>query len=425
MRIELPYGRELLPVTVPDANLDAVLLPGDMRPLDDPGAETERCLRQPTGCPPLAEMLRGKRNACVVISDVTRYLPYAAFLPQLLAAIETAGVPRHKITILVAAGLHRATTQQELVEMLGAETAGAYRIVNHLARHAADSKLLGQTPQGMPVLVNKLYLEADFRVLVGMIEQHLMAGYSGGRKSVCPGICAAETIKFAHSPAILEHPDARYGTLAGNPVHEALTAAAQLAGAEMILNVVLKDRRHVAGVFAGALEAAFQAGVDFLERHIEVAYAGGADVVITSCTGYPLDATFYQAIKGIVAAVDLVKQDGTIIIASQLSEGVGSKEFRELVNSIEDINVFIERLGQAQEVVIDQWMLEELCKVLRIAKVMLYCKGGAVSPTQAAQLFVEPIETVEDGIRKCLDEYGGNARIVVLPQGEYLKKAGC
>jgi nickel-dependent lactate racemase len=420
MKIQLPYGRNTLEVDLPDKNLTGVFLAGEMQSIADPAAETLRCLRQPLGTPPLRELARGKKDACVVISDVTRYLPYPSFLPSLLTELEAAGIPRDKITILVATGLHRKTTEEELIEMLGQQTADAYQIANHVARDQDSCQFLGNTPGGMPVHVNKLYMKAELRILVGMIEQHLMAGYSGGRKSLCPGICGAETIKYTHSPVLLEDPGTSNGHISDNPFHREVSSAAEMAGVDFVLNVVLRERKDVAGVFAGNLTEAFSAGVAFLEQYILADCRKASDVVVTSCTGYPLDTTFYQTIKGMVAALDLVKPGGTVIIASQLAEGIGSDDFTSLTKrftTIEDFMASIEK----NEVIIDQWMLEELNKVLRKASVMLYCEGGAVSADEARGLFVEPISSLEEGIEKCLAKYGPDATIAALPQGEYLK----
>ncbi|MEX0715182.1 MAG: nickel-dependent lactate racemase, partial [Planctomycetaceae bacterium] len=255
-------------------------------------------------------------------------------------------------------------------------------------------------------------------IATGLIEPHLMAGYSGGRKLICPGIAALETVKVWHGPRFLEHPRADCGLLEGNPVHEENTRIARMAGCDFIVNVTLDRARRVTSIVAGDMERAFLEGVAFCERVVRAEVAEPCDVVVTSSAGYPLDTTFYQSIKGLTGVLPIVKQGGTIILAAGLTEGIGSPEFRRLFEEHASLDAFMERILGKDYFVLDQWQLEELAKVRRKARVK-YVSDGLPAET-LSKLFVEPAESVEAAIAEALEEHGPEARIAVVPKGPYV-----
>src|SRR5580692_2607324 len=261
MRIVLDYGKTGLPVEIPDANLVGPLGLRPVAPLPEPENALAAALANPTGTPPLVELARGKRSACVVICDITRPVPNEFLLRQILPTLEQAGIARDKITILIATGLHRPNLGEELVELVGREIATNYRVENHDGRNLAEHTFLGNSPRGVPAWIDTRYVQADLKITTGFIEPHLMAGYSGGRKLVCPGIAALETVKSWHSPAFLEHPNADCGILAGNPVHEENTWIARHTGCDFIVNVVIDAQRRPLKFVAGDMVAAFEQGV--------------------------------------------------------------------------------------------------------------------------------------------------------------------
>ncbi len=220
MRVHLEYGRTGLEVELPDRNVVKCLGYRVTRPLSDPKGSVRDCLTRPNGARPLAEIARGRATACVVVSDITRPVPNRALLPPILATLDESGIRRERVLILVATGLHRPNLGEELVEMLGPEIVAAYRIENHCGRELTEHTYLGESPRGIPVWIDTRYLEADLKITTGLIEPHFMAGFSGGRKLICPGLAARETILPWHSPRFLEHPNARTGVLRDNPVHE-------------------------------------------------------------------------------------------------------------------------------------------------------------------------------------------------------------
>jgi nickel-dependent lactate racemase len=270
----------------------------------------------------------------------------------------------------------------------------------------------------VPVYLDRRYVRADLKITTGLIEPHLMAGYSGGRKVICPGIAALETVKVWHGPRFLEHPRADCGFLEGNPVHEENTRIALMAGCDFIVNVCLDGQRRVTWVGAGDMIKAWEEGVRFVESVVKVPVPEPLDVVVTSCAGYPLDTTWYQAVKGLTGALPIVKRGGTIILAASLSEGLGGPEFQRLMADNPDLKVFKQRILGNDYFVMDQWQLEELAKVVERCKVKVVSHG--VSPETLRGCYVEPVATVEQAVADCIAEYGLSTRIGVIPKGPYV-----
>ena len=417
MRVKLDYGRTGLEVELPEQTIGPLEI-RTAEPIREPETAVWQALRQPMGTPPLAELARGRRNACVVVCDITRPVPNRILLPPILQTLEEAGIPRQDILILIATGLHRPNLGAELEEMLGAEIVSRYRIENHYGKRLHEHSFLGYSPRGVPVYIDRRYVEADLKITTGLIEPHLMAGYSGGRKVICPGLAALETVKFWHGPDFLEHPRADCGIVDGNPVHEEATAIARLAGCDFIVNVCIDGQRRITWVGAGDMERAWQHGVQFCEQLVRVPVPEPVDVVVTTAAGYPLDTTWYQAIKGLTGALPIVKQGGTIILAASLSEGVGSPEFYRLILENPDIRRFKQRILGRDYFVLDQWQLEELAKVLERCRVKVVSDG--LSAEVLRQCHVEPAASVEQAVAEALNEYGPNARLAVIPKGPYV-----
>ena len=418
MRVTLEYGRVGLDVTLPDANVVKCLGYRSADPIADPSGTIRDALASPIGSPPLADLAKGRNSACIVISDVTRPVPNAILLPRILETLETSGIPRDKILILVATGLHRPNVGEELEEMVGAEVARNYRIENHDGLNRQEHTNLGVSPRGVPVWIDSRYVEADLKITTGLIEPHFMAGFSGGRKLVCPGLAAIETIRVWHGPKFLEHPNARVGVLHENPVHEENTWIARRAGCDFIVNTVIDAERQILKLVAGDMEEAFHEGVDFVRTLVVDTVPEPVDVVVTSSAGYPLDTTFYQSVKGMVAAADIVKPGGTVILAASMSQGIGSEPFQRLFQENSSVDEFMHRILNSDYFVMDQWQLEELAKILRKARVVVVTDGLPAETLR--KLFVETAPTVEDAVDDCLARYGSDATIAVVPKGPYV-----
>ncbi len=418
MRMALEYGRDGLVVDLPEGNVVKCLGYQRVRPVEDPPGAVREALAAPTASPPLAQLARGRKDACVVISDVTRPVPNRLLLPPILETLQQSGIARERILILVATGLHRENVGDELAEMVGREVLANYRIENHHGLQRDEHVSLGESPRGVPVWIDRRYVEADLKITTGLIEPHLMAGFSGGRKLICPGLAALETVKVWHSPRFLEHPQARSGVLDGNPVHEENTWIARKSGCDFIVNTVLDDRRNLLKVVAGDMEEAFLEGVRFVQQVVRDTVDEPVDVVVTSSAGYPLDATFYQSVKGMVAAADVIKPGGTVILAAGLSEGVGSDDFQRLYRENPTLDRFMDRILHTDYFVMDQWQLEEFAKIRRKARIVVVSEG--LPRERLESLFVETAASVEAAVEDCLARYGPQATIAVIPKGPYV-----
>jgi nickel-dependent lactate racemase len=314
--------------------------------------------------------------------------------------------------------MHHASTPGELVEMLGEQTCARYRIESHVGRDSSSHRYLGETRGGIPVWIDQRYLDADLRIATGLVEPHLMAGYSGGRKAICPGICGVETLRPWHGPELLESQRAAPGVLEGNPVHDEAVAIARMAGCDFAVNVVLNSERKAAALFAGAIEEVFLAAVQAFDHIGAIPVEAPAPIVVTSSAGYPLDITWYQAVKGLAGALPAVEPGGTIIMAAGLREGMGADEFAQLTWRMRSFDQFMEELRRPDFFVIDQWQLEEMAKVARRARIKVFSEG--LSPADLRRALVEPVRSVEEGIQEALEMYGRRAGIIVIPEGPYV-----
>ena len=432
MNLTLDYGKTGLAVTLPANRLVAPPLTIlDAPPLADPAAAIAEAMRRPIGTAPLAELAKGKRTACIVICDITRPVPNALILPPMCRILEEAGVPRDGITILIATGLHRPNEGGELVELVGAEIAATYRCVNHHGKEAGEHDYLGVSSHGVPIWIDHRYTRAELKITTGLIEPHLMAGYSGGRKLICPGIAGLETVSAWHSPRFLEHPKADCGILDGNPVHAENTEIALTTGCDFILNVCIDGKRRITWVGAGDMLKAWEVGVQFCRDTVRAAVPERCDVVVTSCAGYPLDTTWYQAVKGLTGVLGIVKPGGTIVLAASLTEGLGSPEFQASLTDYIERGAFrpaarsgpapadgVPIPGAGDHCDMDEWQLVMLKKVLGVCKVKVV--SGAPFADVLRQCGVEPVATVEEAVAASLAEYGPHAKLAVIPKGPYV-----
>jgi nickel-dependent lactate racemase len=304
--------------------------------------------------------------------------------------------------------------------LLGERIAQRYRVVNHDARDAAAHTSLGEIAFGEGnsayVALDNTYLRADLKITTGLIEPHFMAGYSGGRKLVCPGIASAETILQFHAPPMIAHPGARAGNLQDNPIHAMSRAVAQKAGMDFLCNVTLSEERQITGVFSGALDEAHAAGVAHVDRQTKVA-CHEADIVITTGAGYPLDTTLYQAIKGMRCALPAVREGGTIIVTAGMQQGVGGHEFAAMCATLSTPEEFLARIFSS-EVIIDQWQLQEMAQVLQKCEVMVVTDG--LQPETLRQCLLTPMPSLPDALQVALKKHGTGACLTVIPEGPYV-----
>lgn len=418
MNYSLAYGHGTLSVDLPEKNVVKVLGIQPATVLPDSMEEVRRKLNHPNAAKPLAEIAAGKKSACIVICDITRPVPNKIMLPPILETLEQAGIADSEILLLVATGLHRASTPEEKLEMLGETIVHRYRVEDHDARNKNEHDYLGDSTHGVPIWIDRRYLAAEVKILTGLIEPHFMAGFSGGRKSICPGIAAAETIGIWHSPQFLEHKNARFGCIENNPVHAEQLEIAQKSGCDFIVNVVINHHRQILAVVAGDMNDAHLEGVDIARKYVTDTVKKPVDVVITSAAGYPLDKTWYQAIKGIVGAIEILKQNGTIILVAACDEGVGSKAFEEIATCFPKIETFMDAILADQFYVADQWQIEELAKALRKGNVKIVSDG--LPPEVFRKYYVTPSPSLEQAVADAFAEYGTEMTIAVMPDGPYV-----
>jgi nickel-dependent lactate racemase len=413
METSLLFGENRIGLALPDS---AILLEmKKLEPLPDPDAALQAALEKPLESLPLRDIAKGRKNACVVISDITRPVPNQMILPPLLDTLQKSGIRKDDITILIANGMHRPNMGDELEFMVGREIMEHFRIVNHHCRKPEEYRKIDLI-EGAPIEISKCYLDADLKILTGLIEPHFYAGYSGGRKSILPGISSFETMKFMHSFKMIDHPKVTNCVLDGNPFHQYGLRVTGLAGADFIVNVVINQGRKMSGVFAGHYNHAHLAGCDLVFRHSVVPVAEHVDMVITSGGGYPLDATFYQISKALVCAKNIMKRGGTIVVACECRDGLGSLEFCGIMRSVCSPREFFEGYCDPEKFVIDQWCAQNIYQVLDYAgKVYIYSPG--LSYDDVMKMGAIKIENVQSTVTRLLDSH---EKVVAVPDGPYV-----
>ncbi|MDR3750964.1 MAG: nickel-dependent lactate racemase [Terracidiphilus sp.] len=421
MKTQFSFGKNGIEVSVPDGFVCQVVKSRSAAALTDGprwalGDALEAALDNPIGCESLAALAAGKKTAAISVCDITRPAPNRVTLPPLLARLHEAGIPAEGITILIATGLHRAATTDEIETILGPAIASTYKVVSHDARALAEHRTLGRTVRGTPVFIDERFMAAELHITLGFIEQHLMLGFSGGRKLIAPGLAAQETIKAIHSPKFMREPLATEGSISGNPLHAELLEIARMARHDFSLDVTLTQNREISGVFAGDPVKAHAAGVKFVETNCLETLTEPVDAVITSAAGYPLDLTFYQTIKGVTAAAHVVRPGGRILILSECAEGVGSPEFARKLGGYQGHAQYLEAI-RATAVEVDQWQLEKLALTGLEHELYFYTPG--VKREQLGSLGARAFDTVDEAVAALLDGLPDGARVALIPEGPY------
>ena len=418
MRVELAFGKTGLNVELPGGFDYRMLEVKTARPLADQAGALQAALDAPIGSAPIAELARGKKTVAISVCDITRPAPNRRTLPPLLKRLHAAGIPRQGVRICIATGLHRIATDAEIREILGEEVASAgYEIVNHNAKVMAEHRHLGESSTGTPVYVAERFVSADLRITLGFIEPHLMLGFSGGRKLIAPGLAAQETIKVLHSPKFMRDARAVEGSIADNPLHRELLEIARMAGHDFVFDVALTRDRQIAGVFAGHPEQAHARGVEFVGAAMRQELPEKVDAVITTCAGYPLDLTLYQAVKGITAAQHIVKPGGRILICAACDEGPGAAEFTRMIREFPSDARFLEHIAGAP-VTVDQWQLEKLALVTQRFQVFFYTPG--VARDLWPSLWGPAFGSIDEAVAGVLAGLPPGAKVAVIPEGPYV-----
>ncbi|WP_222017915.1 nickel-dependent lactate racemase [Rhizobium leguminosarum] len=419
--IALSYGRGHLDITLPPDARPTVIRKQQLPKLADGRAAVIAALHNPVASEPLADLAKSRESACILICDITRPVPNGLFLRPMIETMISSGIPQEKISVLVATGLHRPNLGDELAELVGDPWVLAnVRVENHYARDETAHVDFGYTrTRHTPVKLDRLFAEADLRLATGLVEPHFMAGWSGGRKVIAPGVAHHETIRTFHSARFMEDPLAVQCNLIGNPLHEEQLEIVRMLGEVYALNTVLDENRDLVCVTFGEIIASHQAAVDFVSGATQIPLSRKFSTVITSSAGYPLDKTYYQTIKGMVTPLDILKPGGTLIIASECSEGFGSPEFREAQARLVELGPerFLATLTAKSLAEIDEWQTEMQLKPMRLGSVELYTTGLAGEDRRLTG--VGMIDNLQHAIARSITA-SGDPDVAVIPEGPYV-----
>lgn len=415
--IKLPYGKGFLEVEIPDERLNAILESdiNKYKPELDEVDLVREALENPIGTPKLRDMAKGKDKVVIIASDHTRPVPSKIIMPLMLEEIRK-GNPDADITILISTGCHRATTKEELIEKFGPEIVANEKIHVHDCDDESMLVNIGVLPSGGLLIINRLAVEADLLVAEGFIEPHFFAGFSGGRKSVLPGIASRATVMYNHNAEFIDNEKARTGMLDGNPIHRDMLYAARAARLDFIVNVIINSKKEIIHAVAGDCDLAHRQGCEFLGKYCRVKSAP-SDIVISTNGGYPLDQNIYQAVKGMTAAEATVNEGGVIIMVAKSNDGHGGERFYKTFKEEKDVDRMMETFlaTPSEETIPDQWQSQIFARVLKKAKI-IYVSDAPDDMVE--DLHMIPARTVEEAIEKA-DEILGkkDSKITVIPDG--------
>jgi nickel-dependent lactate racemase len=418
--IDLAFGRRQLAISLPESTHPTIIRKVPLPKMADQQQAIRHVLDHPIASPPLSKLATGRQSACILICDITRPVPNKLFLRPMIEDLLKAGIPAAKISVLVATGLHRPNEGAELEELVGDPwVLQTVRVENHFARNDDDHVDLGRTSRGTPVKIDRRFVQADLRIVTGLIEPHFMAGWSGGRKVIAPGVAHHETIRTFHSARFMEDPLAIQCNLVGNPLHEEQLEIVRMIGEVYALNTVIDEDRDLVHVNFGEVTASHLEAVEFITAATAIPVPRRFHTVVTSSAGYPLDKTYYQTVKGMVTPMDILEPGGTLIIASECSEGMGSAEFRRSQQKLVEIGPerFLAMLQAKSLADIDEWETEMQLKPMRLGHIQLYTTG--LNPEERRITGVELIDSIEDAVRCSVEKYGDPA-VAVIPEGPYV-----
>lgn len=421
MRIPLLYGKKGLTIDLPeDLEVEVIRKPA-MPVLPSPIEAVRGALASSKTAPPLAELARGWKTACILICDITRPVPNHLFLRPMIETLMEAGIPADGITVLVATGLHRPNEGKELAELVGDPwVLQTVTVANHFARDDAAHVDLGVTPtRQTPVKLDRRLVKADLKIATGLVEPHFMAGYSGGRKVIAPGVAHQDTITTFHSARFMADPATANCVLEENPLHEEQLEIVKMLGGAFALNTVLDEERRLSFVNFGEIVESHLEAIDNVRCFAEVPVSKRFKTVVTTAAGYPLDKTYYQTVKGMVGPIDILEPGGDLIIASACSEGMGSDEFvaaqKRLVEQGPDR--FFDTISQKRFADVDEWQSQMQLKPMKAGAVHLYTDG--LNAADRKLTGVAQTDSVQSAIALSV-QASGDRHIAVIPEGPYV-----
>ncbi len=409
-RETLPYGTGEITARIPEKNYLGTITPKFRPGVEDERAEILSALNHPMGTPPLREMAKRGMKVVIVVNDVTRPTPTYKLLHPLLQELGTSGIPDGDVLILVATGTHRDTRPDELESLLGKEALSRFRVINHHCQEDEMMVDLGKTSHGVPIVINRLFYEADLKILTGSIEPHQSAGYSGGRKSLLPGLASLQALRLHHGYQ-MRSPDPAMGWVEGNPFHLSALEAAKRAGTDFILNVVQNHKKEITRAVAGDVDKAWLVGVQASREVHEVEAPGDVDIVIASPGGHPRDINLYQSQKSMAAAELVVKNGGTVILPAACPDGIGSDGFYEWMEAASCPEDVVERfIREGYSIGTSKAWLYSRC----LMKADLIVVSDFLDGRTLDHMFTRKASTVEEAIQMALGKQGKDAKILVL-----------
>lgn len=416
-KIELPYHKKIIEAEIDDNNLLGILESKASEYKAELGQLeiVEKALDNPINSPKLEQLAENKKSIVIISSDHTRPVPSKIIMPALLRRIRSINSDAN-ITILIATGLHRATTRQELIDKYGEDIVKNEKIVVHDAQNEDNLVKIGTLPSGGELIVNKLAVKADLLIAEGFIESHCFAGFSGGRKSVLPGIASAKTILANHCAEFVAHPSARVGNLKDNPVHNDMLYAAKKAGLAFIINVALDEDKKIINAFAGDTNDAHVKGCEFVHNLSKVSKLVG-DISISTNGGYPLDQNIYQSVKGMAAAGANCRDGGVIIMVSACSQGHGGETFYNNLANLNTPEEFLKKVSKVprNKTVPDQWASQMLASIL--SKHTVIVVTDMCDPKIIKNMHMQQADTFKEALERAYGIMGKDAKVVVIPDG--------
>lgn len=410
MDYQLKYGKKYLSICLDD-NLDVTVVnPKDSPALKDPKAALIQGILSPIGACSLKEMIPKSGQVGIILNDITRATPSKLILSAILTVLSD--VSNDRITLFVGLGTHRKNTDTELREMFGSEIVDTFRIIQNTSADESTLEFLGDSSLGHEIWLNRDLVNCELILLTGFIEPHFFAGFSGGGKAIMPGMAGNRTIFNNHGAEMIANPNSVWGITSGNPIYEEILEIAEKVGKTFLVDVAMNSNHEINGVFCGKIRTAHQAGCDFVKQNVMVPVSKQFDIVIGTNSGYPLDLNVYQTVKGISAAARIVKDGGTILIASECSDGIPEHGmFKTLLKDTKSPEVFFEKLREPGFLVQDQWQVQILMQILQKTKICLY--SDRLSDEQIRACHLLPVHSIEDFCRK----EGRGKSICIMPEG--------
>ncbi|MDE0919885.1 MAG: nickel-dependent lactate racemase [Arenicellales bacterium] len=421
MDIQLKYGRRGLSVSFPPSVVPTIIRKPVMPLVEDTTETIRNALFDPIGCKPLLEIGRGVQSVAIAVCDITRPVPNRLFLRPLIECLMQAGIERRHIKILIATGLHRPNIGNELSEVIGDPwVEECVEVINHDARDDHQHVLIGHTKKrNTPVRLDRRFVDADLRIVSGLVEPHFMAGYSGGRKVIAPGLAHAETITTFHNARFMGDPLAENCTLVGNPLHEEQLEIVEMLGGAFAVNTVIDESRRLSYINFGEIRQSHIDAVKFVRQYCEIEIDKQYSTVVTTSAGYPLDKTYYQTVKGMVGALGVLRPGGRLIIASEISEGLGSPEYVESQRRLLKLGAesFMKMIEAQRLARVDEWQTQMQLKAMARGSISLYSTGLSLDDGELTG--VERVDSIATAVMASVAACGDSA-VAVIPEGPYV-----